>query len=72
MGNLKKDPTAYVCKKPMAKFMWNFEKMLKVHTPTPQFYFIRIKQILVLPPIGTLPAGSIPHANNSPHGRFPM
>jgi hypothetical protein len=62
----------------MAKFMWNFEKMLKVHTPRPKFYFIRIKQIFMLPfnsnspllahfLLGAFPMPTTPHMAGSPY-----
>jgi hypothetical protein len=49
MGNFKIPPPP-MCEKSQWLNLWEiFEKMLKVHTPTPQFYFIRIKQIFMLP-----------------------
>jgi len=60
--------------------LWEiFEKMLKVHTPTPFFFIRLLYQIFILPPIGTLPAGSSSranifpihrnsHANHTPYG----
>jgi hypothetical protein len=56
-------------KKPMAEFMGILEKKFGSTPPGIKSAFYTHIQISILPPIGTLPAGSIPHANHTRYGK---